>query len=81
MNPPTEWQEVTLHDARGVQIGCARVPKRPLLPGIVCWSNRYFRRSALNDSYIETTCYLVPIENMYAHTNVPTATPKPEGKK
>lgn len=81
MTPKVEWQEVTLCDAAGREVGRARVPKRPLLPGIVLWSNRYFRRSQVNDNYLETSCYLVPLENMYVHGGTPTGGPHPEGKK
>ena len=81
MTPKTEWQEVTLCDYMGRAIGQARLPKRPRLPGIILWSNRYFRWSAINDNYLETTCYLVPIENMYVRGATPSATPHPEGKK
>lgn len=81
MPEATQWQEVTLRDARGREVGRARVPRRPLLPGILLWSNRYFRRSGINDSYLETICYLVPVENMYAQGETPSATPHPERKK
>lgn len=81
MPETAQWQEVTLCDAAGRAVGRARVPKRPLLPGILLWSNRYFRRSAINDNYLETICYLVPVENMYPQGDTPSAAPHLERKK
>lgn len=75
------WQDVILLDKEGKQVGRARVPKRPFLPGIILWSNRYFRFLSVNNSYLETSCYLVPVDGMYAQGEPAPSKAQPGPKK
>jgi hypothetical protein len=70
---------VQLLDPAGALIGRCVVPCHPSAPPVLVCGNRYFRALYVRAQYIETTCYLVPLENMYAPSApIPGA---PKGKK
>lgn len=75
MTVPPVLADVTLLDVNGGKIGRCRVPRNPGLPAILVWSNRYFRLIHVNNQYLETTCYLVPLQDMYAGEPMPSAAP------
>lgn len=79
MTDKVQWADVTLRDVTGAQLGRARVPRTPFLPGILLWGKKYFRLTSEANTYLETECFLVPIERMYVARDKNAA--PPEGAK
>lgn len=63
----TKWITAKIYDLSFKHIGSTRLPDEPHRPRLIMWGNRYFTLRSHLGVYVETTCYFVPIENMYVH--------------
>jgi hypothetical protein len=79
MTKPGNAIVAQLIDRNGKPVGRCVLPSYPSAPPLILWGNRYFRALYVQYQYIETPCYTVPLENMYATgADVPGA---PKGKR
>ena len=68
-----EWKDFNFYGFGGQMAGRARLPADPHPPKIIQWSTRHFIHAPFTGDYVEATCYLVPIEHMYAQPAPPPA--------